>query len=68
MLRHLFPSAAYVLLEDPAVIARVRNDPHGFLGDLARPVILDEVQNAPELFNYVRALIDAAPKRKGQWL
>lgn len=68
MLRHLFPSAAYVLLEDPAVIARVRNDPHGFLSDLARPVILDEVQNAPELFNYVRALIDAAPKRKGQWL
>jgi predicted AAA+ superfamily ATPase len=68
LLRHLFPSAAYVLLEDPAVIARVRNDPHGFLGDLARPVILDEVQNAPELFNYVRALIDAAPKRKGQWL
>lgn len=68
MLRHLFPKASYVLLEDPAVVARVRSDPHGFLAELALPAILDEVQNAPELFNHVRALIDAAPRRKGRWL
>ena len=68
MLRHLFPRATYVLLEDPAVVARVQSDPNGFLHELKLPVILDEVQNAPQLFDYVRALIDAAPRRKGQWL
>jgi hypothetical protein len=68
LLRRLFPRAEYVLLEDPDVIGRVRSDPRAFIEALRRPAILDEIQNAPELFNYVRARIDAAPSRKGQWL
>jgi len=68
MLRHLFPKAEYHLLEDPDTIARFRADPHGFLDALRTPVILDEVQNVPEVFAYVRARIDRAPKKKGQWL
>lgn len=68
LLRRAFSEATYVLLEDPDTIARVRNDPRGFLDDLPLPVIIDEIQNAPELLGYIRARIDAAPKRKGQWL
>ncbi|MBI2920065.1 MAG: ATP-binding protein [Planctomycetes bacterium] len=68
LLRRLFPAAESVLLEDPAVVARVRADPNGFLDDLRPPVVLDEIQNAPELFNHVRARIDAFPRRTGQWL
>src|SRR6185312_12438852 len=68
LLRKLFPRSSYVLLEDPDVIARVRADPRGFLGDLATPVILDEIQNTPELLNYIRTRIDNAPSRRGQWL
>ena len=68
LLKRLFQRAAYVLLEDPDVIARVRNDPRAFIESLRSPVVLDEIQNAPELFNYVRSRIDAAPNRKGQWL
>lgn len=68
LLRHLFPNADYRLLEDPDVIASVRADPRGFLEDLRHPAILDEIQNAPELFRYVRTLIDAAPQRAGMWL
>lgn len=67
LLRHLFPKADYRLLEDPDVISAVRADPRGFLEDLKLPVILDEIQNAPELFAYVRSMIDAKPSRKGQW-
>jgi predicted AAA+ superfamily ATPase len=67
LLRHLLPRAAYVLLEDPDVIARVRSDPRAFMEALRTPVILDEIQNTPELLNYVRARIDAAPTRKGRW-
>ena len=68
LLRHLFPSADYVLLEDPDVIARVKNDPHGFLDSLKLPVILDEIQNTPLLLNYVRSRIDQSPALKGKWL
>jgi len=68
LLRHLFPKASYVLLEDPDVVARLRADPQGFLDDLKTPAILDEVQNVPELFAFVRARIDRQPRRVGQWL
>jgi hypothetical protein len=68
LLRRAFPWARYVLLEDPDVLARVRADPRGFLEDLEPPVILDEIQNAPELFAYVRTRVDAAPKRYGRFL
>jgi uncharacterized protein len=68
LLRHLLPRASYVLLEDPDVISRVRTDPRAFIEALKPPVILDEIQNAPELFNYVRSRIDSAPSRKGQWI
>ncbi len=67
MLRHLFPKASYFLLEDPDVLARLRSDPQGFLDAITPPVILDEVQNAPELFAYVRSRIDREPRRTGRW-
>lgn len=68
MLRRLFPQAGYVLLEDPDIVARVRADPQGFLDDVQTPVILDEVQAVPEIFGFVRARVDRAPRRMGQWL
>lgn len=68
LLRKLFPRSSYVLLEDPDVIARVRADPRSFLEELRTPVILDEIQNTPELLNYIRSRIDNAPSRRGQWL
>ena len=57
-----------MLLEDPDVVSRVRSDPRTFLEELSQPVILDEIQNAPELLNYIRARIDAAPSKNGRWL
>jgi uncharacterized protein len=68
LLRQLFPKAQYVLLEDPDIQGRIRSDPRTFLEELRPPVLLDEIQNAPELLSYVRTLIDAAPRRMGQWL
>ena len=68
LLRHLFPHAAYVLVEDPDVIARVRADPNTFLDELETPAILDEVQNVPELLNYIRSRIDRHPRSVGKWL
>ena len=68
LLRQLFPKAQFVLLEDPDIQGRIRSDPRTFLEELRPPVLFDEIQNAPELLGYVRSLVDAAPRLKGQWL
>lgn len=68
LLRQTLPKAQYVLLEDPDIQDRVRTDPRSFLESLRLPVILDEIQNTPNLFNYARTLIDENPRRMGQWL
>ncbi|MCX7877560.1 MAG: ATP-binding protein [Ignavibacteria bacterium] len=68
ILKNLFPEASYILLEDPDIISRFRTDPNGFLDELKLPVILDEVQNTPDIFNYVRSRIDKKPSQKGKWL
>jgi len=68
LLRHLFPAARYVLLEDPDLQARVRSDPRSFLEELRPPVLFDEIQKAPELFDYIRTRIDERPRKMGQWL
>ncbi|MDF9832920.1 putative AAA+ superfamily ATPase [Ereboglobus sp. PH5-5] len=68
ILKHCFPDAAYHLLEDPDLLSRVRSDPRSFLDEQTLPVILDEIQNAPELLSYIRTHIDAAPRKTGRWL
>jgi len=67
-LRRVFPKASYHLLEDPDTVARLRADPRSFLEEVRLPVILDEIQNVPEILNYVRARIDKAPRKTGRWL
>ena len=57
-----------MLLEDPDVVARAKADPNGFLDELHTPVILDEIQNAPELLGYIRSRIDRNPAARGRWL
>jgi len=68
LLRRLFPRASYRLMEDPDVVSRVRSDPRGFLEELEPPAILDEIQNVPEILNYVRTRIDLARRRTGPWI
>lgn len=67
LLRRLFASASYYLFEDPDVVVRFRHDPQGFLDGVRPPAILDEIQNVPEVFNYVRSRIDRTPRRTGRW-
>ncbi len=67
LLKHLFPKASYHLFEDPDVVARFRHDPQGFLDGVRLPAILDEIQNTPEVFNYVRSRADREPRKTGRW-
>lgn len=68
LLRKAFPKASYYLLEDPDLILRVKADPRGWLEEIQTPVIIDEIQNAPELFAFIRSKIDESPGHKGRWL
>jgi len=68
LLRSALPHAQYVLLEDPDIQDRIRRDPRAFIEDLRPPVIFDEIQNTPQLLDYIRTLVDARPRKMGQWL
>src|SRR5882724_11770565 len=66
--REIFPRATYVLLEDPDIRSRARSAPRGLLDELRPPVLFDEIQNVPALFDYIRNRIDQHPRRTGQYL
>lgn len=69
LLKHLFGDTYhYVSLEPPDVRSAANEDPRGFLEMHPPPVIMDEVQYAPDLFPYVKERIDARRERAGQFL
>jgi len=57
----------YVNLDDATVLAAARSDPAGFLDGFPGPLILDEVQKAPELFPAIKAAVDRK-RRAGRFL
>jgi predicted AAA+ superfamily ATPase len=59
--------ARYLTLDDAGVLAAAQHDPQGFLAGFDGPVILDEVQRAPELFLAIKATVDRDP-RPGRFL
>jgi len=59
--------ARYLTLDDAGVLAAARGDPAGFLASLDGPVILDEVQRAPELFPAIKVVVDRA-RQPGRFL
>lgn len=67
LLRRCFPRASYHLLEDTDLIAKVKDDPRAFVEGLELPVILDEIQNTPELLSYIRTQVDLSGKKKTEW-
>lgn len=48
----------YLTLDDRVVLAAAKGDPAGFVAGLAGPVVLDEIQRAPELFLDIKAAVD----------
>ncbi len=57
----------YLTLDNPVVLAAAKNDPSGFISALDGPVVLDEVQRAPELFLSIKAAVDR-DRRPGRFL
>jgi predicted AAA+ superfamily ATPase len=57
--RALFGDRAYVNLEPLDTRDAARRDPRGFLAQYRDGVVLDEIQNVPELLSYIQADVDA---------
>jgi uncharacterized protein len=53
-----FPTYRYVSLENPQNLQFALSDPTGFLAIYDQYCIIDEVQNAPQLFSYIQQIVD----------
>jgi predicted AAA+ superfamily ATPase len=59
----------YVSLDNPKFRALAQNDPELFMQENLPPVLIDEVQYAPELFPYIKMYVDTHKGQKGAfWL
>lgn len=58
LVRATFPDLPYVSLEEPDIRQISLTDPRGFLSNYPNGVILDEIQNTPELFSYIQRIVD----------
>lgn len=65
LLQHLFPEITFVTLDDDEIKDYALTDPKGFLKYYSHPLIIDEIQKAPKLLDYIKIEID---NKKLEWL
>ncbi|MBI9108276.1 MAG: ATP-binding protein [Spirochaetales bacterium] len=63
-----FPDYVYANLEDPELRALAVNDPKSFLKMYQAPVVIDEIQNVPELLSWIQVIVDESPRTKAQFV
>lgn len=62
------PERAFVTLDDPLVRQLAQEDPALFMQRFSPPVLIDEVQYAPELLPYIKMAVDEARRPGLFWL
>ena len=60
--RSVFRKKHYVSLEDLDQQSFAREDPKGFLTQSKSGLLIDEIQNVPELFHYMQGIVDKSRK------
>ncbi|MBM4200806.1 MAG: ATPase, partial [Gammaproteobacteria bacterium] len=69
LLKHLAdPNRRYVTLDDPAARDLARRDPVLFLQKFRPPILIDEIQYAPELFGAIKLDVDREHRPGAFWL
>ena len=58
LLRHLFPDLEAVVFDPAKDVGNARQDPDLFLDNHPAPIILDEIQYAPELVSAIKRRVD----------
>jgi len=68
ILKHLFAETFnYVSLDELDIRALAINDPREFINRFKFPLIIDEIQNAPQLLPYIKAFVDR-DRKNGQFI
>ena len=62
------PGRKYVTLDDPDVRLLAKNDPALFMQRYTPPVIIDEIQYAPEILPYIKMSVDQSKHKGDFWL
>ena len=62
------PGRKKVSLDNPTIRAMAISDPELFLQRYSPPVLIDEAQYAPELFPYIKILVDERKRPGDFWL
>ena len=68
LVRNLFPEYTYVNLEDKATRELAENDYIGFFSKYSEPMIIDEVQRAPELLAAIQVKVDENRRENGRFI
>jgi hypothetical protein len=68
LLQHTFPGAAFVSLDLPSAAEQAEQSPGELLAKHDEPFLIDEVQYAPGLFRFLKAMIDRDRHRMGRFL
>lgn len=68
MLKHLSKNRTYVSLDDIDNLDLAKRDPKLFFLRFKPPIIIDEVQKAPELFPYIKIMCDNSDEKGLFWL
>jgi len=58
LVKQIFADYDYFNLEDPDVLEQIKRDPKAFLKARTAGVILDEIQNFPDLLSYIQVVVD----------
>ena len=68
LLKHCDENRNYVSLDDLSERELAINEPKLFLETHKAPLIIDEIQYAPELLSYIKLIVDKSDKKGQYWL
>nr|WP_312579941.1 ATP-binding protein [Sedimentibacter sp.] len=66
LLKHMMGDIPYVTLDDPILLQSAIEEAGSFFKTAPPPIIVDEIQYAPNLFSYIKMIADESGK-KGQF-
>ncbi|OGS21704.1 MAG: AAA family ATPase [Elusimicrobia bacterium RIFOXYA2_FULL_39_19] len=62
LVKTTFPNKEYVTFDNLDVLESAKNDPRGFLARFPQGAVIDEAQRFPELFSYIKVIVDETKK------
>lgn len=68
LLNKIFPDYSYISLDLPSLASEAKENGDYFLEKNSPPIIIDEIQYAPELFRFLKIVIDKDRNKFGRYL